>query len=531
MKKLLYSIIALMFSATVFAQAPQSFKYQAVARNASGEVIANQKVGFQISILQGSESGTTVYTETHVDSTNQFGLVTLEIGTGTTTDDFTAIDWGNDTYFIQIEIDASGGTSYVLIGTSQLLSVPYSLHAKTAENLTGTVTETDPLFTAWDKTTGINITESQISDLDHFTTTDETDPVYTASQAANITPSDITNLGNLSGTNTGDQDISGISTNATSISTNASDITTNATAIALNTAKDTTGIYHDNRTALDAVSGTNTGDQDITAMTHTNRTALDAVSGVNTGDQTLATILTGNTSAGSNKITNLADPTTAQDAATKSYVEQIKAEIFTQIAGGTVTDSDGNAYNTVKIGDQVWMAENLKTTKYNDGMTAIPLVTDNTAWSNLSTPGYCWYDNDEATYGDTYGALYNWYTVYTGNLCPTGWHVPSDADWTTLTTYLGGVSVAGGKLKETGTSHWNSPNTGATNESGFTALPGGDRYLDGLFYDVGDIGSWWSSTEYAPPHAFFRYLGYDDANVGGNYTNKKYGFSVRCVRD
>jgi len=119
------------------AQTPQSFKYQAVARDASGEVIADQKVSFQISILQGSESGTTVYTETHVDSTNQFGLVTLEIGTGTTSDDFTAIDWGNNTYFIQIEMDASGGTSYILIGTSQLLSVPYALHSKTAETVTG----------------------------------------------------------------------------------------------------------------------------------------------------------------------------------------------------------------------------------------------------------------------------------------------------------------------------------------------------------------------------------------------------------
>ena len=146
MKKLIHSIIVLMLSAIVFAQAPQSFKYQAVARDASGEVIADQQVSFQISILQNSESGTTVYTETHVDSTNQFGLITLEIGTGTTTDDFTAIDWGNDAYFIQIEMDASGGTSYTLMGTSQLLSVPYALHATTTDSVTGTITETDPVF-------------------------------------------------------------------------------------------------------------------------------------------------------------------------------------------------------------------------------------------------------------------------------------------------------------------------------------------------------------------------------------------------
>jgi len=137
MGKIYTFIVVLFIVSSLMAQTPQSFKYQAVARDASGEVIADQKVSFQISILQGSESGTTVYTETHVDSTNQFGLVTLEIGTGTTSDDFTAIDWGNNTYFIQIEMDASGGTSYILIGTSQLLSVPYALHSKTAETVTG----------------------------------------------------------------------------------------------------------------------------------------------------------------------------------------------------------------------------------------------------------------------------------------------------------------------------------------------------------------------------------------------------------
>ena len=135
MKKYYTLFLALIFAGSLMAQTPQSFKYQAVARDASGEVIANQKVSFQISILQGSASGTAVYTETHVDSTNQFGLVTLEIGTGTTTDDFSGIDWSNNEYFIQIEMDASGGTSYTLMGTSQLLSVPYALHAKTVENI------------------------------------------------------------------------------------------------------------------------------------------------------------------------------------------------------------------------------------------------------------------------------------------------------------------------------------------------------------------------------------------------------------
>jgi len=172
------------------------------------------------------------------------------------------------------------------------------------------------------------------------------------------------------------------------------------------------------------------------------------------------------------------------------------------------------------------MVENLKTTSYNDG-TAIPLVTDNTAWSNLSTPGYCWYNNDAATYKVTYGALYNWYTVNTGKLCPTGWHVPTDAEWTTLTTYLGGESIAGGKLKETGTSHWDSPNTGATSETGFTALPGGLRYYDGTFDGLGYYGLWWGATE----DAWGQGVGYDYIDVTRGSSDKSYGFSVRCVRD
>ena len=158
----------------------------------------------------------------------------------------------------------------------------------------------------------------------------------------------------------------------------------------------------------------------------------------------------------------------------------------------TVTDIDGNVYHTVKIGAQTWMVENLRTTRYNDG-TAIPLVTGNTAWGSLTTPGYCWYNNDQATYGSTYGALYNWYAVNRGKLCPTGWHVATDAEWTQLTDYLGGVWVAGGKMKEAGLSHWESPNEGATNSSGFTALPGGHRISAGSFYLLALHALFWSS--------------------------------------
>jgi len=198
-----------------------------------------------------------------------------------------------------------------------------------------------------------------------------------------------------------------------------------------------------------------------------------------------------------------------------------------------VFDSDGNTYKTVTIGSQVWMAENLKTTKYNDG-TVIPLVTDATAWSKLSTPAYCWYNNDAATNKNTYGTLYNWYTVNTGKLCPTGWHVPSETEWNTLLTYVGGIDIAAGKLKETGTVHWNIPNAGATNEYGFTALPGGCRAAGTDTYNMGEDGYWWFSTSYynlADDRAYFIAFSRQLPYATIQSINIKFGLSVRCLKD
>jgi uncharacterized protein (TIGR02145 family) len=312
----------------------------------------------QISILQDSASGTPVYVETQIPTTNANGWVSIEIGGGiVVSGNFAAIDWANDTYFIKTETDPAGGTNYTITGTSQLLSVPYALHAKTAINATETEAYVDAL-------------SEKISELEVLST--------------------------------------------------------------------------------------------------------------------------------------------------------------------KLEDIEGNLYDVVKIGDQIWMAENLKTTKYNDG-TDIPLVTDSIAWCDLSTGAYCWYNNDEATYKNTYGALYNWYTVDTVNLCPTGWHVPSDAAWTTVTDYLGGDSVAGGKLKETGTIHWTSPNTGATNETGFTTLPGGKRIVaNGEFDHIGYWGFWWSATENTESIACYRFMQNNAKHVvvyDYHYHFKQNGFSVRCLRD
>ncbi|NJK98755.1 MAG: hypothetical protein HC905_30990, partial [Bacteroidales bacterium] len=175
-------------------------------------------------------------------------------------------------------------------------------------------------------------------------------------------------------------------------------------------------------------------------------------------------------------------------------------------------------------------AENLKVTKYFDDRE-IPNVTDANAWAALSTPGYCWYDNDSSTYSETYGALYNWYTVATDSLCPAGWHVSTDDEWITLVDYLGGLTDAGGLLKETDTTHWASPNTGATNETGFTALPSGNRSINGKYDNINDYGYWWGFPEYSSSSAWYRRLNYDHSNIYRHYNHKNNGFSVRCLRD
>ncbi len=213
----------------------------------------------------------------------------------------------------------------------------------------------------------------------------------------------------------------------------------------------------------------------------------------------------------------------------------------------TVTDYNGNIYNTIQLGTQCWMRENLKARNYRNGIS-IPNVTIKGTWFGLITGARCWYDNDSAAYAKTYGALYNWYAVNdSSGLCPIGWHVPYDTEWQTLEMHLGMVQAQagsiewrgideGGKMKGTGLAYWNSPNTGATNSSGFTALPGGYRgYINGYFSSAtgeGDFGCWWSSSAHSTsPYAWYREMSYEKSGVYRHITYQKSGFSVRCLKD
>jgi uncharacterized protein (TIGR02145 family) len=220
------------------------------------------------------------------------------------------------------------------------------------------------------------------------------------------------------------------------------------------------------------------------------------------------------------------------------------------IAGPNVTDIDGNTYQSVSNCGLTFTKQNLNVSKYSDG-TPIPQVTDPTQWANLTTGAWCYYNNNPAN-GAVYGKLYNWYAaagIYDAaslanpalrkKLAPAGWHVPTDSEWSNLINCLdpnanGGSTfpnIAGGKMKSTGTSLWSSPNTAATNESGFSGLPAGYRIYNGTFNNIGSLGLWWSSSESSTASAWARSLLYDFGGAYRDFSSKNYGFSLRCLRD
>jgi|LakMenEpi03Aug12_release.lakeMendotaPanAssembly.Ray.scaffolds.fasta_scaffold53764_3 uncharacterized protein (TIGR02145 family) len=257
----------------------------------------------------------------------------------------------------------------------------------------------------------------------------------------------------------------------------------------------------------------------------------------------LASVLAVNNGANNLQIKNLANPTAAQDAVTKVYTDAINTQLQTQITALQAQIELLQNYNMLNsvtiIGQQTWASINLNVTTYRDG-TPIPQVTDPTQWANLTTGAWCYYNNDP-TNGNVYGKLYNWYAVAgihdndpnTPNkiLAPNGWHIPSDTEWTILTDFLGGLTSAGGKMKSTDSTLWLSPNTGATNQSGFSGLPGGFRLSDGTFNYIRNGGDWWSTTENGATNVWYRLLDTNNSWVGRVSDSKIRGLSVRCIRD
>ena len=401
-----------------FSQAPAGLSYQAVIRDASNNLVENHDIGIKITFLQGSDTGKIVYTETQYPISDAYGLVSLEIGKRP---GFDTIPWANGPFFIKLEVDPSGSTNYTISGTTQLISVPYALHASTAERLSHVVPETDPGFAQ--------------------------------SVAASI-------------------------------------------AIA-----DTAGWNHK----------------------------------LSTESQNLGEVLFLGNEVNGYQVKNIADPVDEGDAATKAYVDELRQRIadmedLMYKAGlVTVRDADSNVYKVVKIGRQFWMGENLRSTHYSDG-SAITVIGFDERCGFENSIAYFWDPANKIEYKNTYGALYSSEMVSGNKLCPSGWHVPNSADWSLLAANLGGLDVAGGKLKEAGTLHWNPSNVDADNRSSFTALPGGwlsrcSRGMTSGFTGIGSRALFWSGNtqlcSVSGTDTKLQFIGIDDAD----------GASIRCVKD
>ncbi len=470
--------------------------FQTVVRNSQGKLVLNKSIGVRISILQSTSAGTAVYVETHTQSSNSNGLLTLEVGAGSVaTGTFAAIDWSQGPYFLKTEMDVNGGTNYTILGVTEFVSVSYAKMAENANNANSVKTLSNGANVGdmcyWNGTTWVPLNKGNQGQSLTFC---DGKPAWTI---GGVCPGTITSL-------------------------NCSLATNNGTLTATTAASGVTSVI--------SYSGGNSGPHNGQIVNSTGVTGLTATLSAGTfaiGNGSLTYVISGTPSTGGTAIFSLS---IGGSICTLTRVVANPTSGY----GSNISDVGGNSYKTVFIGTQQWMGENLKTTKYSDG-TLIPNITDNVLWQNNTTGAWAYYNND-AVNNTKYGKLYNWYAVSpttngNKNVCPSGWHVPTDAEWSVLTDYLGGVSVAGGKMKEGGTTNWNSPNTSATNVSLFTGLPGGARFSDGSCHDIAGYVNWWSSTENTASTALDRFLSY---NGGGAYISnysKKGGFSVRCLRD
>jgi uncharacterized protein (TIGR02145 family) len=557
--------VFLLTSFSVFSQIPSKINFQAILRNTSGEIISSKAVGVKMSIKSGTINGNSLYVETHTKTTDVSGLITIQMGTGAVISGiFGDIEWGSGSHFIQLEVDFNGGSNYVVIGTQELISVPYALYANKTDtsvlNLRNRFSEKvnvgDTSNMLRNYVTGLN-GKVNISDtsnmLNNYLTglNQKVNIIDTATMLNSyFKKSDTTSL-NL--TNRFNEKL-----NVTDFprgTTTGNIMFFNGTSW-VNLAPGSPGqslIISSNGLPTWGCIITNTAGSPSSSPSLVVNTALTPITISTTGAIGIGAatgLPTGVTASWSNNVITISGTPTATGSFTYTIpltggcgsVNATGTIMVTVFSCGTnsVSDIDVNTYNTVSIGNQCWMSENLKTSRYNNG-DLIPIVTDNGTWSNLrndKTGGRTWYNNDSATYENPYGNLYNAYVITDSRgLCPTGWHVPSEAEWNTLISFLG--AGAGGKMKSTttGTIYWNTTNTGATNSSGFTGLPGGFRNLNGTFNHINNYAFFWSSTVHiADVYLWTKHLPYNgdyvinswDYGYNGNITA---GCSVRCLKD
>ena len=636
---LIITLTNLLINTSMFAQVPQKLNYQAIIRDVTNHPVMTQ-IGMQISIIQGTVDGTIVYTETQTPTPDTNGLVSIEIGTGTTSDDFSAINWANGPYFIKSETDPTGGTNYTIARTSQLLSVPYALHAETVQNELQDLSDVlsqgeDAGYNAMVNISQLIIgTQSLTPDVQLQIQSDNNVRILLEADADNSGGDDNPRIqliqdgglvkGGLGYIGSAESIISGSHANAMYLVNDYnSDLQFGTNNTSRITIKNNGTIDVEGNTIINLADPVDSQDavpksyidamkvyinplikladlvdliaegMTISELFDIGLTISDLLSagisisdlfngGVTVSDLLAAGLSVSDLYTGGVPVSELylaGIPVPDLLAAGISVSELLTAEVtvlelFNAKIGvgtleengvteqvltdagliGTVTDVEGTGYKWIKIGTQIWMAENLKTTKYSD-VTDIPYVNSSDAWAALTetSKAYCWY-NDDIGNKETFGALYTWAAAMNGaassdsdpsgiqGVCPTGWHLPSDAEWHTLILTLDADAsnysnpeswIAGGMLKETGTDHWISPNTGATNESGFTALPGGSRSSGGYFSGFGMVGYWWQATEISGNEtaASSRHIWYNYIEVIRLFNNKRDGLSVRCLKD
>lgn len=577
----LTTLLAAMMALSLRAQAPQSFDFQGVARNAGGEVLASAAINLRISIRSGSVSGPVALQETHAPTTSPFGLFTVSVGEGSPLQgDVADIEWGVTAYFLQIEMDAPGGPGFIDMGTQQLLGVPYALHASNGMAAGGThgqvLTNCDgvPTWTTGGQCPGL------ITGLD-CTGSTSSGVLMTGSPASGVSTTVPYTGGNgapHAGQTVASTGVAGLvatlvaggfaTGNGTLLYTiTGTPIGAGTASFALNIGGQTCILE---RTVMGVVTSLACNGATTTGTLAAGTVASGVSSTVpysggnggpysgqsvsSSGVTGLTAVLAGGSFAAGGGVLVFTIAGTPSGPGAASFALNVGGQSCTMVLSvgvqgptascgannvhnpnlvyGVMSDQQGNTYRTIVIGNREWMAENLRTSTFRNGQ-AIPNVQDASQWSVLADYDAAWahYGNNSG-YECPQGKLYNWYAVSDPrSVCPAGWHVPSDAEWTALGNHLGGASVAGNKMKSTGTQYWGFPNSGSTNASGFSGLPGGLRYFDGAFYSFGDNGSWWTSTEADPDFAWYRSLNNGLADLYQGSWSKRFGYSVRCVRD
>ena len=559
-------LLFLLMGAAAIAQ-PQKVNYQAVALNASGIPVKNKAISVRLSMVDSSANGTVLYTETHQPTTDGYGQFSIYLGGGTaTTGTFANIPWGNNRdKFLKAEADITGGTTYALMGISQIVSVPYALAAGTAKTsevaselklgalVRGNNGETYSLIIGangptWMCYPPVTMANAGVDQLNICASS--VNLAGNTSSNATVSWSILSGTGGSLGTpNAPATTFTGVRGNSYSLRysiTNACGSSADTVAVSLAPA---TTVANAGPDQLSLTGTTATLAANAPAAGETGAWSILAGSGgsISSNNNPTATFTKGTDSAYTLVWTITGSCGTSRDTLVVSF--QNALVMNTPCPGVPTVTYAGETYPTVQIGTQCWFAKNLNVGSMINGAS--------NQTNNGTLEKYC-YNNNSANC-TTYGGMYQWAEAvqyqngasnsaspnptFTGNIrgiCPTGWHLPSDAEYCTLTTFLDATvncgtfgwsgTDAGGKMKSV-SGLWGTPNTGAANSSGFSALPGGVRTPLGTFGNIGFYAYFWSFSEYSATTAFFRILNYNNSNIYRNFFSKSYGFSIRCTQD